>query len=607
MATTRYVSAAGNDSTGAGTQGLPYKTYAKAFSLSASGDTVKGLGGDVFREQVLGKTGVSLGAYGNGQAVISGADPFTGWTLAGVGTNTYQVPMSTQTNIVFVDDARAIQGASNSTLTNGQWFWVGGVCYYRSDAGNPDTVGNVIEAGQRAASIDTNNANSFTIDSIICQRSNADEAGLYAHFQTSGVTLTNFVSQDHFGAGIHENGTATNWTMNGIVLQRNGRQGLYQSHPSNTGHTILNFQFLGNGWRAGQTNGFCSGAHVQMVGGEIGFGLIDGNGSGGDTGGHEHGIYLNQQVDGGPLVHDIVSQNQTKGYGFKSRSGFTGKGLTSLNNAWGNFDIEGNGAANINVVLSKCTGANSATAGGAGIFGQKDTGTISLKVYHYTGYNNSAAGNGGEIDIANDLGAAIDLRNNILDASNKYIQLATQTGSVTIDYNDYFGYADSNSPFVAAGTHKNFAAWKALGYDAHSLNADPKFVNPATASFLLQQSSPAINAGIAISGINDGYSGLAPDMGAVEFIGATPNVQDLLLEKSDGSYWLLLWNRATSWNAGSRADVTSAPVSVSVATTATHNWTLYTPSTSSTGTVIGSGVTSVTVSVPDELIILKIS
>jgi hypothetical protein len=96
-------------------------------------------------------------------------------------------------------------------------------------------------------------------------------------------------------------------------------------------------------------------------------------------------------------------------------------------------------------------------------------------------------------------------------------------------------------------------------------------------------------------------------MGANEFIGAPPVVQDLLLQSGDGSYWLLLWNRATSWNAGTRQDIANSTTTVTVATTATHNWLQYTPSTGTTSTVLGSGVNSVTVQVPDELILLHIS
>lgn len=44
----------------------------------------------------------------------------------------------------------------------------------------------------------------------------------------------------------------------------------------------------------------------------------------------------------------------------------------------------------------------------------------------------------------------------------------------------------------------------------------PRFVNPAVRDYRLQAASPALDAGTAVSGITDGYSGSAPDQGAYE-------------------------------------------------------------------------------------------
>jgi hypothetical protein len=49
-----------------------------------------------------------------------------------------------------------------------------------------------------------------------------------------------------------------------------------------------------------------------------------------------------------------------------------------------------------------------------------------------------------------------------------------------------------------------------------NIDNDPDFVDAANHNYQLQPSSPCIDAGVHIPGINDGYSGSAPDIGAFE-------------------------------------------------------------------------------------------
>ncbi len=58
---------------------------------------------------------------------------------------------------------------------------------------------------------------------------------------------------------------------------------------------------------------------------------------------------------------------------------------------------------------------------------------------------------------------------------------------------------------------------QASGQETHGLSIDPLFVNSATGNYALLPDSLLIDAGEYIPGINQGYLGLGPDIGAIEF------------------------------------------------------------------------------------------
>lgn len=52
--------------------------------------------------------------------------------------------------------------------------------------------------------------------------------------------------------------------------------------------------------------------------------------------------------------------------------------------------------------------------------------------------------------------------------------------------------------------------------EAHNITSNPLFVNPDNHDYQLNSHSPCIDAGVHIAGINDGYIGVSPDIGAFE-------------------------------------------------------------------------------------------
>jgi len=70
----------------------------------------------------------------------------------------------------------------------------------------------------------------------------------------------------------------------------------------------------------------------------------------------------------------------------------------------------------------------------------------------------------------------------------------TAQGFEECDYNLYF--QRSGAPFWIRGAREaSFEAWKKLGFDKHSLTADPLFVNPAAGDYRLQPASEAFRLG----------------------------------------------------------------------------------------------------------------
>jgi len=74
----------------------------------------------------------------------------------------------------------------------------------------------------------------------------------------------------------------------------------------------------------------------------------------------------------------------------------------------------------------------------------------------------------------------------------------------------------------------------ATGQELHGISVEPGFADPAGGDFTLGTTSDLIDAGVVIPGINDGYGGSAPDIGAFE------RVEEIFadgFESGDTSAW----------------------------------------------------------------------
>jgi parallel beta-helix repeat protein len=116
--------------------------------------------------------------------------------------------------------------------------------------------------------------------------------------------------------------------------------------------------------------------------------------------------------------------------------------------------------------------------------------------------------------------AGLRIVNNIVTQSDSKIYAIGSglPGSVVIDHNLAYSYGGYGIASVAGrGTTSSMATFNDwTGYEAHGVQADPRYADRWDHDYHLPGSSPAINAGVPIPGVTDGFLGGAPDLGAYE-------------------------------------------------------------------------------------------
>ena len=168
------------------------------------------------------------------------------------------------------------------------------------------------------------------------------------------------------------------------------------------------------------------------------------------------------------------------------------------------------------------TGAGHSQAGYTGLpfkFNSSDGDSGSIYLFHNT-VDAQRTGNDGFSIQSPGTWQIVYARNNIWAGTLHALENANASQPLDMDYDDLWR---SGSDYLVrwdglTNTHlttiPEIAA--ATSQESHGQSAAPAFVAPATADFTLTPSSPLIDRGVYIPGINDGYKGQAPDIGAVE-------------------------------------------------------------------------------------------
>jgi hypothetical protein len=123
--------------------------------------------------------------------------------------------------------------------------------------------------------------------------------------------------------------------------------------------------------------------------------------------------------------------------------------------------------------------------------------------------------------IKNACWAKITLRNNIWCGRKEgFVSWQVQLSPMDFDYDDLYVEAADAPLAKISGRAKCMTLDEVrakTGWLRHGISANPLFADPANGVFTLEDTSPCIDAGVAVAGINDRrMKGKAPDMGAFE-------------------------------------------------------------------------------------------
>ena len=155
-------------------------------------------------------------------------------------------------------------------------------------------------------------------------------------------------------------------------------------------------------------------------------------------------------------------------------------------------------------------------------------------------YNNTIYGYKRGISLADTM-SNINIKNNLYhgDFSDNvpvWMEGTGQRNSFAITNNNY--YTGSNAPvFTISGVSTyNFTEWQAQGYDANSVNADPKFTSTSDLPSGLKPKARELDKAGTNVGLTADYAGISvtspPDIGAYQFNTGFAN----RLSKA-GKYW----------------------------------------------------------------------
>jgi hypothetical protein len=142
-----------------------------------------------------------------------------------------------------------------------------------------------------------------------------------------------------------------------------------------------------------------------------------------------------------------------------------------------------------------------------------------LLVYHNTFVTEASGANAVNFPSTPGNGTLVRWRNNVFAGTRYVVEDTNPSVNFTYDWNGDDLYTASASQFVKWFNvrYSDLPSLRAgTGQEMQGIAAPPELAHPAAGIFRPREGSPLIDAALVLPGINDGYHGLAPDIGAVE-------------------------------------------------------------------------------------------
>jgi hypothetical protein len=129
-------------------------------------------------------------------------------------------------------------------------------------------------------------------------------------------------------------------------------------------------------------------------------------------------------------------------------------------------------------------------------------------------------GNNGLYIKAPGLWTLILARNNVWSGTDYALHNYNTGQPLDLDYDDLWNGGAGDLVRWDGTRYATLAGFtSATGQESHGLSCEPGFADAGNGDYTLDPSSDLVDAGLLIPGINDGYSGAAPDIGAFEYAG----------------------------------------------------------------------------------------